>query len=202
MMRVGMRRGVAIVLGLTLMGALLGAHSGCGHNPDQRVNMEEASRVIEAKIRAHEQTSLGRVLLRRAFTGRLTRPANGRITSGFGPRYHPILHSKLMHTGVDIRAGYGEAIRAAAGGDVVMAGNMQIYGNVVVIDHGGGVSTVYGHCSELLVSKGQTVRQGQTIARVGATGLATGPHLHYEVRRNGTPVNPLQSRQWIDEGRP
>ncbi|MGC8666685.1 MAG: murein hydrolase activator EnvC family protein [Chthonomonadales bacterium] len=153
--------------------------------------LEEASNEIAARLRALEQTPGGRARLLRAWTGHFIRPAWGPITSGFGMRYHPILHRTRMHTGVDIGAGYGEPIRAAAAGEVVMAGYMRGYGYVVIIDHGGGVSTLYGHCSELLVSEGQSVRQGQVIARVGSTGLATGPHLHFEVRRNGVPVNPF-----------
>ncbi len=153
--------------------------------------LEEASNEIAARLRALEATPEGRARLLRAWTGHFIRPASGPITSGFGMRYHPILHRMRMHTGVDIGAGYGEPIRAAAAGEVVMAGYMRGYGYVVIIDHGGGVSTLYGHCSELLVSDGQTVRQGQVIARVGSTGLATGPHLHFEVRRNGVPVNPF-----------
>ena len=188
-MRAWMLRVGVMLLLVTIVRAL----SGCGHDPIHDIDVEQASRDIEASIRAYQQTPRGRARLLRAWTGHFVRPADGPITSGFGSRYHPILHCTRMHTGIDIGAGYGGAIRAAAGGEVVMAGTMYAYGNVVIIDHGGGVSTVYGHCSELLVSNGQTVRQAQIIARVGATGLATGPHLHFEVRRNGTPVNPLQS---------
>ena len=96
-----------------------------------------------------------------------------------------------MHTGVDIGAGYGAAVHAAAGGEVVIAGYKRGYCNTIVIDHGGGVTTLYGHLSSIGVSEGQTVGQGIQIVRVGSTGLSTGPHLHFEVRHNGTPVNPL-----------
>jgi murein DD-endopeptidase MepM/ murein hydrolase activator NlpD len=153
--------------------------------------MEESSHDIEAQIRAAQQTPRGRARMLHAWTGSFIRPANGRITSGFGNRFHPILRRSRMHTGVDIGAGYGSSIHAAAGGEVIFAGYRRGYGNCVIVDHGGGVSTLYGHCSSLGVSNGQTVRQGEAIARVGSTGMSTGPHLHFEVRHNGTPVNPL-----------
>jgi murein DD-endopeptidase MepM/ murein hydrolase activator NlpD len=106
---------------------------------------------------------------------------------------HPILGVRRMHTGVDIAAGSGTPIHAAGGGVVVYAARLGGYGNCVIVDHGGGLATLYGHCSSIAVGAGQRVSQGQVIAYVGATGLATGPHLHFEVRRNGTPVNPLGS---------
>ncbi|HZT41071.1 MAG TPA: peptidoglycan DD-metalloendopeptidase family protein [Chthonomonadaceae bacterium] len=118
-------------------------------------------------------------------------PCNGPITSGFGYRYHPILHYRRMHTGVDIGVPYGTPIHAAAAGRVLFAGYTSGYGNLVVLNHGNGRTTFYGHCSALLVSEGELIHQGQVIARVGATGLATGPHVHFEVRINGVPVNPL-----------
>ena len=127
----------------------------------------------------------------RAFTGRFSRPADGPITSGFGYRYHPILHIRRLHAGIDFGAPYGSPIRAAADGVVIATQVMRGYGRVVIIDHGGGISTVYAHTSRFYVSSGQRVKRGEVIAAVGATGLATGPHLHFEVRVNGRPVNPL-----------
>jgi murein DD-endopeptidase MepM/ murein hydrolase activator NlpD len=124
------------------------------------------------------------------WNGGFIRPTQGRITSGFGYRYHPILHYRRMHTGVDFGAPYGAPIRAAGGGTVIFAQPTRGYGNCVILDHGNGVTTLYGHCSALLVSEGQVVAQGQIIARVGATGMATGPHLHFEVRHDGVPVQP------------
>lgn len=124
--------------------------------------------------------------------GRFMRPVNGRMTSGFGMRFHPILHITRMHAGCDFGAPIGTPIRAAASGIVIHSSYMRGYGNVVIIDHGGGISTVYGHCSRIGVSDGQTVKRGQYIANVGSTGLSTGPHLHFEVRLNGRPVNPLR----------
>lgn len=118
-------------------------------------------------------------------------PSSSTITSPFGTRYHPILHEYITHTGIDISASYGAAIVAAADGKVIYAGYYGGYGNAVIIDHGGGISTLYGHNSQLLVSVGETVKRGQQIAKAGSTGLSTGPHCHFEVRKNGVPVNPM-----------
>jgi murein DD-endopeptidase MepM/ murein hydrolase activator NlpD len=112
-------------------------------------------------------------------------PVNGPVTSPFGMRWG------RMHEGIDIGVGYGTPIHAAAAGRVVYAGWMSGYGNLVAIDHGGGVSTAYGHQSSIAVSVGQVVAQGQTIGYVGCTGHCFGPHLHFEVRINGAPVDPL-----------
>ncbi len=152
---------------------------------------EEESRQIAAMLRAMEQTPRGQARLARPFRGGFIRPVNGAIVSGFGMRFHPILKVNRMHNGVDIAAPYGTPIKAAADGEVIFAGYRRGYGNTIIIDHGGGVATLYGHCSALAVGEGTTVKQGQVIGYVGATGLATGPHLHFEVRRNGEPVNPL-----------
>jgi len=112
-------------------------------------------------------------------------PVNGPVTSGFGMRWG------RMHEGIDIGVGYGTPIHAAAAGRVVYAGWMSGYGNLVAIDHGGGISTAYGHQSSIAVSVGQIVAQGETIGYVGCTGHCFGPHLHFEVRINGAPVDPL-----------
>jgi len=112
-------------------------------------------------------------------------PVNGPVTSGFGMRW------ARMHEGIDIGVGYGTPIHAAAAGRVVYAGWMSGYGNLVAIDHGRGISTAYGHQSSIAVSVGEVVAQGQTIGFVGCTGHCFGPHLHFEVRINGSPVDPL-----------
>lgn len=122
--------------------------------------------------------------------GRLRFPAHGPITSGFGPRVHPIFGDVRMHKGIDIGAGYGATVVAAADGVVVAAGAQTGYGNAVVIDHGGGLATLYGHLSRVSVVAGQRVRAGQTVGAVGNSGYSTGPHLHFEVRVQGTPVDP------------
>ena len=122
--------------------------------------------------------------------GGLRLPVNARITSGFGYRYHPILHRRKLHTGIDFGVHTGTPIHAAGGGTVIMAGYSRGYGNCVIVDHGGGIATLYGHCSSLCVSEGQSVSQGQVVAYSGSTGMSTGPHLHWEKRRNGVPVHP------------
>jgi murein DD-endopeptidase MepM/ murein hydrolase activator NlpD len=146
---------------------------------------------IEAEIRRIQCTPAGRVRYARTFRGALIRPCVGWLTSPFGYRRHPITGVYKLHTGVDFAACAGTPIRAAADGVVIISGWNGAYGYAVVIDHGGGVSTLYGHCSSLLVSVGQHVRQGEIIARVGSTGLSTGPHCHFEKRIDGRPVNPL-----------
>ncbi|MGB9678386.1 MAG: murein hydrolase activator EnvC family protein [Thermoanaerobacteraceae bacterium] len=118
-------------------------------------------------------------------------PSSDVITSPFGMRYHPILHEYKMHTGIDIAANTGASILAAADGKVIFAGYYGGYGNAVIIDHGDGISTLYAHNSAILVNEGDSVKRGQVISKAGSTGWATGPHLHFEVRKNGTPVNPI-----------
>ncbi|MCC6687118.1 MAG: peptidoglycan DD-metalloendopeptidase family protein [Fimbriimonadaceae bacterium] len=149
--------------------------------------LDRESDSIAAQIQAYQ----ARYSSAPVFRGGFIRPVAGRITSGFGNRFHPILKRSRLHAGVDFGAGTGTRIVAAGSGTVISAGYRGGYGNAVVIDHGGGVSTLYGHCSRIYVSAGQRVTRGQQIAAVGSTGLATGPHLHFEVRVNGRPVNPM-----------
>ncbi len=124
------------------------------------------------------------------------RPVDGPITSGFGMRFHPILHRRMGHTGVDIASPRGTPIQAAAGGTIVFAGRKHGYGNVVMIDHGFGYQTLYAHASELLVAVGDTVEQGQPVALVGTTGRSTGPHVHFEVIVDNVKVDPLPFLEW------
>ena len=113
------------------------------------------------------------------------------VTSAYGWRYHPIQKRNKFHTGIDIGASSGSAVVAAESGKVIRAGWYGGYGNCVVIDHGGGITTLYGHNSSINVSVGQQVSKGQTIALVGSTGNSTGPHLHFEVLKNGQYIDPM-----------
>lgn len=126
------------------------------------------------------------------FSGEFTWPTPGytRITSEYGYRTHPILKEKRMHTGIDIGAPAGTSIKAADGGTVIYAGWLGAYGNATIIDHGGSISTMYAHQSSILVKENQNVKRGEVIGKVGSTGWSTGPHLHFEVRKNGDPINP------------
>ena len=123
----------------------------------------------------------------------MVRPSNGRQTSGFGMRRHPILGYKRMHSGIDFGGGYGAPIYAVSDGTVTIAGRHGGFGNFVKLNHGGGIGTGYGHMSRIAVSPGQRVRAGQVIGYIGSTGLSTGPHLHYELYRNGVAVNPASA---------
>lgn len=125
-------------------------------------------------------------------TAPVTAPVNGKVTSRFGYRVHPITGKQGFHTGLDIAAPEGENIHAAYDGRIEEVGQSDGNGKYIIISHGDFL-TVYCHCSEILVSDGVFVRAGETVALVGQTGMATGPHLHFEVRRNGVYYNP----EWI-----
>ena len=116
----------------------------------------------------------------------------GVVTSGFGYRRHPITGRRSMHLGIDIAAKYGTDIVAMADGVVIFSGRKGGYGNLVELRHPNGLETRYGHCSKLLVKEGDMIRKGQVIAKLGSTGRSTGPHVHFEVRREGEAVNPMQ----------
>jgi len=118
------------------------------------------------------------------------RPVPGGISSPFGNRFHPILRYNRMHTGADMSASSGTPIASCRAGTVVIAGSQGGYGNAVVIDHGGGMATLYAHQSRIAVSAGQRVSAGEVVGYVGSTGMSTGPHLHFEVRLSGNPVDP------------
>ena len=123
-------------------------------------------------------------------TGGFIAPVDGELTSDFGNRVHPITGEHKHHDGVDFGAAHGTEIHAAAGGEVTYSGVMGGYGNVVMIKHANGLETLYAHASSLDVQVGDKVAQGQAIARVGSTGMSTGPHLHFEVQRDGEAVDP------------
>lgn len=150
--------------------------------------LERQSQQIANDIRRQTSGNNGEYL----GSGKFTWPTPGysKITSKYGMRFHPILKKNKMHTGMDIGAPKGANIVAAENGTVMQAGWNTAYGNMILINHGGNLVTLYGHASKLLVTTGQKVTKGQTIAKVGSTGYSTGPHLHFEVRKNGDPVNP------------
>lgn len=152
--------------------------------------LQATSQDIEARIRARQQqgASAGQVV---HGSGVFIWPTSGPITSPFGYRIHPIFGTQIYHSGIDIGVDTGTPIMAADSGVVVEADWLGGYGYAVVIDHGNGLSTLYGHNSELAVSPGQSVQQGQVIAYAGSTGYSTGPHCHFEVRVDGSPVDPM-----------
>lgn len=119
-------------------------------------------------------------------------PVRGRIMAGFGQRLDPFSGEGVFHSGVDISAPSGTRVESAGDGIILQAGVQSGYGNAIVIDHGFGMTTKYGHLSKIFVVVGQEVKRGQVVGAVGMTGRATGPHLHYEVIVNDTPVNPMK----------
>ena len=147
---------------------------------------EEARKAAEAAGKTYQTVDLGNI----HFIWPC--PASSRITSYFGSREQPVKGASTNHQGIDIGVASGSAIKAAADGEVTIATYSPSAGNYVMISHGGSVSTVYMHCSQLLVSTGQKVKQGETIAKSGSTGYSTGPHLHFGIRSNGSYVNPLK----------
>jgi murein DD-endopeptidase MepM/ murein hydrolase activator NlpD len=153
----------------------------------ERADAEEidALQQVSAELAAKIQAAQAHSTVQHAGSGALIWPVNAPITSPFGWRWG------RMHEGIDLGAAYGTPIAAAGAGTVIYAGWLGGYGNLTVIDHGGGLSTAYGHQSQIGVSVGQPVAQGQIIGNVGSTGHSTGPHLHFEVRVNGQAVDPL-----------
>jgi len=146
--------------------------------------LEEESEQIELEI-LRRQIREGRA------PGRLAWPVQGPISSPYGWRIHPVLGGRRMHTGVDVAVPTGTPIRAAAGGRVILAERWGGYGRTVVVDHGGGVSTLYAHMSAIAASVGEEPLAGEVIGYIGCSGYCTGPHLHFEVREAGQPVDPM-----------
>lgn len=149
--------------------------------------LEDKMNQLERNMSAYES-----VLRARGYTPSVW-PVMGKLESGFGGRRNPFGGSSYeFHSGQDIEAAWGDPVVAGASGTVTFVGWQNGYGQLVVIDHGGGLTTRYGHLSHTDVAQGQTVGRSQFIGRVGSTGRSTGPHLHYEIRINDEPVNPLQ----------
>lgn len=170
---------------------LLGRIRGHQHRLEaQEARLQRESDQLEAVLQQEASTSATSTLAPSG-GGQLMWPATGPITSGFGWRIHPIFGTRMFHTGIDIGVPMGTPVLAADAGRVVYAGAMSGYGNVVMIDHGGGLATLYGHLSAFSVANGQAVARGQRVASSGCTGYCTGPHLHFEVRVNGAPVDPM-----------
>ena len=156
-------------------------------NKKALIQLEKQLEIKEAEVtRILESYKYGS-----APSGKFAWPVAGRLISSYGNRYHPILGYNRFHAGIDLAAGYGTLVKAADGGQVVQAGYFGGYGYSIMVYHGGGFATWYAHLSSINVAMGQMVQRGQVIGLVGSTGLATGPHLHFEVRINGAPQNPL-----------
>jgi murein DD-endopeptidase MepM/ murein hydrolase activator NlpD len=148
-------------------------------------------RLLAEKKRLLAQQHPGRAPVVYYRGGRLAWPLRGRIMSPFGTRVHPIFRTRIKHTGIDIDGRTGDPVRAAGAGEVLFTGWLRGYGQVIIVDHGNNLTTVYAHLSRIETREGETVKMGDLIGRVGATGVATGSHLHFEVRINGNAVNPM-----------
>lgn len=161
---------------------------------DERALQKKVDELIKKKTQEREIAKSNNVPV--AFvphTGKFAWPIpQRRITSKFGMRVHPKFKTKIQHSGIDVGSPMGTQIKAAGSGEVIFTGWLRGYGQVVIIDHGGGYSTVYAHMSKILTEEGRAVRTGTVIGQVGQTGVATGPHLHFEVRVNGKAQNPLK----------
>ena len=174
-------------------GLLKAANSDRAAAERQLAELERNSKELEqmlARVQSSGSTSSLRYTGKWTGFGSVPIKAGYRISSRYGMRRHPVTGRRKMHTGIDLACGSGTSIYAAANGRVVHAGWYGAYGIAVVIDHGNGWSTLYGHCSSISTGAGSSVTSGQRIGRVGSTGYSTGPHLHYEVRRYGKHVAP------------
>ncbi len=153
----------------------------------QKQQEEEARR--EAARRAARLA--GQDVPPEVYVGQLSWPVSGPITSPYGYRMHPVFHRMILHAGIDIGVPTGTPVTAAGGGTIILASYQGNCGNMIAIDHHGGLSTIYCHLSQIFVSVGQEIQRGQAIGAAGATGDATGPHVHFQVMKNGDPVDPM-----------
>jgi len=153
----------------------------------QKQQEEEARR--EATRRAARLA--GQDVPPEVYVGQLSWPVSGPITSPYGYRMHPVFHRMILHAGIDIGVPTGTPVTAAGGGTIILASYQGNCGNMIAIDHHGGLSTIYCHLSQIFVSVGQEIQRGQAIGAAGATGDATGPHVHFQVMKNGNPVDPM-----------
>ena len=151
--------------------------------------LEKSSKELEVLILKKMAARAGGKVLG---SGQLAWPLRGRLTSRFGYRRHPFWGGRHFHTGIDIADKYGSPIKAADAGEVIFSGWWDGYGKAIVVDHGRRTTTVYAHLSRIYKQVGAVVAKGQVIGLVGSTGYSTGPHLHFEVRKNGKPINPLK----------
>lgn len=153
---------------------------------EAEAELERTSAQIAERIRAARSSN------RPVSASGFAWPTAGELSSGFGMRQHPIFGSIRMHTGIDIAAPYGQQVTASRGGTVIIAGLMGGYGQAVIVDHGDGLSTLYAHLSAIQAQEGEYVVGGSVIGKVGCSGYCTGPHLHFEIRADGEPENPLK----------
>lgn len=156
-------------------------------NELERIAAENAAQNAEQNQSNADDSLSGQVIS----SGSWPVPGYSRISSPYGYRTHPVLNTQKMHTGIDIPAPTGTPVVSVDGGRVIYSGVQGSYGNTVMVDHGNGKVSLYAHNSQLLVSVGQTVQKGQAIAKIGSTGMSTGPHLHFEIRINGKHTNPV-----------
>lgn len=153
---------------------------------DAATALEFKTRNLEQQLRTYE------IMMQRAVTPSIWPVGDGRLTDGFGDRHNPFGgYGSEFHAGQDIATNYGTPVVATANGVVAFAGAQSGYGQVVVIDHGGGLTTRYGHLSHIDVEMGQNIKRGELVGKVGSTGRSTGPHVHYEIRINDEPIDPI-----------
>ncbi len=157
---------------------------------EQQAEEARIQRLINQALASQNTTTVSTITTTGTGVMQWPCPSTKNITSEFGSRSQPVAGASTNHKGIDIGASMGADIVAADSGTILFSGNSSSYGKYIVITHGGGITTLYAHCSQLLVKAGATVTKGQVIAKVGSTGISSGPHLHFEVSVNGSRVNP------------